>query len=247
MWTLQISHWNKCSTHLRISWQNKMRSLDWKQLFGRKVMDISAINWWWMNHQSSTHEGLYVWNSILSWKDPSNPESNEAWKKRIRWIISYQSYKNFIGIKGETTELECNIFPGFDTLQLCGKVKALLSRLEKHQKISHVEFSWCRCSTTFLVEWKTKKNVWHTLELYLYKRWRKTFYDLENVFGCMYGSRFGECFWLHVREFTVCALAQTTLKTLDARSWMTTWQRLMICFQLLSRNGLNAQRVRPTN
>ena len=26
---------------------------------------------------------------------------------------------------------------------------------------------------------------------------------------------------LHVRESTVCALAQTTLKTPDARSWMT--------------------------
>ena len=58
-----------------------------------------------------------------------------------------------------------------------------------------------------------------------------------------------------VRELTVCALTQTTLKTLGARSWMTSWQRLMICFplrrksrfQLFSRNGLNAQRVRATN
>ena len=57
-----------------------------------------------------------------------NPESNEAWKKRIEWITSSQSYRDFDGISGEPTEFEWNIFPGFDTLQLYGKVKDLLSR-----------------------------------------------------------------------------------------------------------------------
>ena len=51
-----------------------------------------------------------------------NPESKEAWKKRIEWITTSQSYRNFDGINGEPTELEWNIFPGFTTLQLCGKV-----------------------------------------------------------------------------------------------------------------------------
>ena len=58
-----------------------------------------------------------------------NPESNEAWKKRIEWITSSQSYRDFDGINGEPTEFEWNIFPGFDTLQLYGKVKDLPSRL----------------------------------------------------------------------------------------------------------------------
>ena len=58
-----------------------------------------------------------------------NPESNEAWRKRIGWITSSQSYRDFDGIDGEPTEFEWNIFPGFDTLQLCDKVKDLLSRL----------------------------------------------------------------------------------------------------------------------
>ena len=57
-----------------------------------------------------------------------NPESNEAWKKRTEWITSSQSYRDFDGINGEPTEFEWNIFPGFDTLQLYGKVKDLLSR-----------------------------------------------------------------------------------------------------------------------
>ena len=60
-----------------------------------------------------------------------NPESNEAWKKMIEWVTSSQSHRNFDGINGEPTEFEWNIFPGFDTLHLCGKVKDLLSRLEE--------------------------------------------------------------------------------------------------------------------
>ena len=61
-----------------------------------------------------------------------NPESNEAWKKRIEWITSSQSNRDFDGIDGEPTKIrvfEWNIFPGLDRLQLCDKVKDSLSRL----------------------------------------------------------------------------------------------------------------------
>ena len=57
-----------------------------------------------------------------------NPESNKAWEQRIGSITSSQSYRDFDGIDGEPTKSEWNIFPGFDTLQLCDKVKSLLSR-----------------------------------------------------------------------------------------------------------------------
>ena len=58
-----------------------------------------------------------------------NPDANEAWKKRIEWITTSQGYRDYDGISGEPTEFEWNIFPGFDTLQLYGEVKDLLSRL----------------------------------------------------------------------------------------------------------------------
>ena len=58
-----------------------------------------------------------------------HPESNEAWKKRIEWIINEKSYRDYDGINGEPTEFEWNIFPGFIALQLCGKVTDLLSSL----------------------------------------------------------------------------------------------------------------------
>ena len=42
--------------------------------------------------------------------------------------MSEKSYRDFDGINGEPTEFDWNIFPGFTTLQLCGKVTDLLSR-----------------------------------------------------------------------------------------------------------------------
>ena len=57
------------------------------------------------------------------------PKSNEAWKDRIGWITADQSHRDYDGISGEPTEFEWNIFPGFTTLQLYGKVTDLLSRL----------------------------------------------------------------------------------------------------------------------
>ena len=57
------------------------------------------------------------------------PESNEAWKKMIEGITTERSYRDYDGINGEPTEFEWNIFPGFTTLQLCGKVNDLLNDL----------------------------------------------------------------------------------------------------------------------
>ena len=58
-----------------------------------------------------------------------HPESNEAWKNRVAGVQSGKSYRDYDAINGESTEFEWNIFPGFITLQLCGKVNDLLSDL----------------------------------------------------------------------------------------------------------------------
>ena len=70
----------------------------------------------------------------MFWKDPSTSKCNESWKNRIEWITTSQSYRDYDGISGEPTEFERNIFPGFDTLQLYGKVTDLLSRLRETQE-----------------------------------------------------------------------------------------------------------------
>ena len=63
-----------------------------------------------------------------------HPKANEAWKTRIGLITTSQSYRDYDGISGEPTEFEWNIFPGFTTLQLCGKVTDPLSDLGETQE-----------------------------------------------------------------------------------------------------------------
>ena len=63
-----------------------------------------------------------------SWKQLSLI-GDETVIKRIEWIITDKSYRDYDGINGEPTEFEWNIFPGFKTLQLCSKVTDALSNL----------------------------------------------------------------------------------------------------------------------
>ena len=112
---------------------------------------------------------LYVFSdSVLCLgKIHQNPDANEAWKKRIEWITFSQGYRDFDRISGEPTEFEWNIFLGFDTLQLNGKVK-VLSRLAKTPEIFTGRilfmsmFNDISCGTKD----NEKKNVW--LKSYLY-------------------------------------------------------------------------------
>ena len=79
-----------------------------------------------LNAQRSTSSQILC---LCLGKVHQHPESNEAWKRRIEWTITDQSYRDFDGINGEPTEFEWNIFPGLTTLQLCSKVTDLLSSL----------------------------------------------------------------------------------------------------------------------
>ena len=79
---------------------------------------------------------VYVFSdSVLCFgKVLQHPDSNEAWKNRIAGIQSGKSYRDYDAINGESTEFELNIFPGFTTLQLCGKINDLLSDLRQTPK-----------------------------------------------------------------------------------------------------------------
>ena len=109
--------------------QDEINSLDpiqwrknsWKQL---SLIGDEAI----VNLQRTK---VYVFSdSVLCLgKIHQHPESKKAWKKRIEGVMTEKSYRDYDGINGEPTEFEWNIFPGFTTLQLCGKVNDLLSDL----------------------------------------------------------------------------------------------------------------------
>ena len=100
-----------------IFWKNH----SWKQL--SLIGDETVIN--------LQRTKVYVFSdSVLCLgRVHQHPESNKVWKERTGWIITDKSYRDYDGINGEPTEFEWNKFPGFTTLQLCGKVTDLLSRL----------------------------------------------------------------------------------------------------------------------
>ena len=101
----------------KIHWKNH----SWKQL--SLIGDETIIN--------LQRAKVYVFSdSVLCLgRVHQYPKSNESWKDRIGWITTSQRYRNYHGISGGSTEFEWNIFPGFTTLQLYGKVTDLLSRL----------------------------------------------------------------------------------------------------------------------
>ena len=115
--TKLVSEQDEISVLETIGWEND----SWKYL--SLIGDERIIN--------LQRTKVYVFSDpvLCLGKIQQNPESNEAWEQRLGWIKSSQSYRNFDRIDGEPTEFEWNIFPGFDTLQLCDKVKSLLSRL----------------------------------------------------------------------------------------------------------------------
>ena len=74
---------------------------------------------------------VYVFSdSVLCLReDPSTSRIQRSLEEKDSRVMSEKSYRDYDGINGEPTEFELNIFPGFTTLQLCGKVNDLLSDL----------------------------------------------------------------------------------------------------------------------
>ena len=89
-----------------------------------------------------------------------HPESNEAWKDRVAGVRAERNYRDYDANKGESTEFEWNIFPGFTTLQLCDKISDLLSHLGQTPESFTRRIYLCQCSTTSSVtERQQKMNV----------------------------------------------------------------------------------------
>ena len=66
-----------------------------------------------------------------------HPECNEAWKDRVAGVRAERDYSDFEDVKGESTEFEWNIFPGFTSLQLCDRISNLLSSLGQSPEKFH--------------------------------------------------------------------------------------------------------------
>ena len=93
----------------RIQWEKN----SWKRL--SLIGDETVIN------LQSTKVYVFSDSVLCLGRILQYPDSNEAWKNRVAGVQSWKSYRDYDAVNGEPTELEWNIFPGFTTLQLCGK------------------------------------------------------------------------------------------------------------------------------
>ena len=99
----------------KIQWEKN----SWKRL--SLIGDETVIN------LQSTKVHVFSDSVLCLGRVLQHPDSNEAWKNRIADVKSGKSCRDCDAINGESTEFEWNIFPGFTTLQLCGKINDLLS------------------------------------------------------------------------------------------------------------------------
>ena len=109
---------------------NKKRSIIWTTFIGKNLWrQLSRIDDETVINLQRTKVYVFSDSVLCLGKIHQHPESNEAWKKRIEGITTDNSYRDYDGLNGDPSEFEWNIFPGFTTLQLCGKVNDLLSDL----------------------------------------------------------------------------------------------------------------------
>ena len=104
-----------------VSEQDEINNLDNIQWRKNSWRQLSLIDEEVAIDLQSTKVFVFSDSVLCLGKIHQHPESNEAWKKRIEGITTDQSYRDYNGINREPTEFEWNIFPGFTTLQLCGK------------------------------------------------------------------------------------------------------------------------------
>ena len=105
----KISQWNKCSTYLRNWCPNKMRSMEWNNWLGKFSMVVFVFDWWWTNHQSSTHKGLRLFRfCIVSWKDKREPSIKHSMGAKIGMVQNFselqklgQNWRRINGIRVE--------------------------------------------------------------------------------------------------------------------------------------------------
>ena len=92
----------------------------WKHLSligGEKVISLS-------------HTGLRIFRfCVMPWKDEREPTIKLCMGRQVDVVQKFIRIQSLDTIDGEPMEFEWNIFPGFNTLQLCNKVQEFLSNM----------------------------------------------------------------------------------------------------------------------
>ena len=182
--TQQISHLNKCSTHLQDWCLNKMRFMEWKRLVG-KTLHGSICHWLVTKELSIFHARRSTSFRILCCalvRFSETTQLNDTWEQNWdgRNLLQQKLWQN----RRQANWIGVEYFPGFNSLQLSEEVKYLLLKLyetdtlEFHRK-NHIyddvqwHFLWIRrqrkimlgkCQASFLCAQKDlEKDNGHLL------------------------------------------------------------------------------------
>ena len=107
------------------------------EIYGVKTIDWENSSWKYLSLIGDEQiinlqrAKVYVFSDSVMClgKMHENPRSNIAWELRLEWFKSTPEYRNFDRIDGEPLEFEWNMFPGFNTLELCTEVQELMSKM----------------------------------------------------------------------------------------------------------------------
>ena len=117
--TRLVSEQDEISGVETIGWENH----SWKYL--SLIGDERIIN------LQRTKAYVFSDSVLCLGKIHENTQPNAALEQRLEWFKTSQEYRNLDRIDGEPMDVEWNIFPGFNTLQLSQEVKDLLLRLNE--------------------------------------------------------------------------------------------------------------------
>ena len=110
---------------------------DQDEIYGVKTIDWEDYSWKYLSligdeqviNLQRTKVYVFSDSVLCLGKIFENPDRTMHWKTDWHGSKSSPEYRDLDRIDGEPMDFEWNIFPGFNTLQLCQEVKSLLLRL----------------------------------------------------------------------------------------------------------------------
>ena len=155
---LKISRWSRCSMSPRSWWMTRKKFMVWTLQWEKDSWKrLSLIGDETVINLESTKVCLPRF-CVVFWEDLSTSWFQRSLEKQIAGVQSVRSIRDIDGINGEATEFEWNIFPGFTTLQLYGKINDLLS-------------DWGQTPETFTGRTIYVNVQWHLLWQKRQQRW----------------------------------------------------------------------------
>ena len=97
-----------------------------------KIYGVNTINWkysLWKHLSVVGGEKVFILSHTKVFVFSDSGKMNQ--KPQLMWFKSSSEYRALDTIDGEPMEFEWNIFPGFNTLQLCNKVQEFLSKMSE--------------------------------------------------------------------------------------------------------------------